>query len=85
MARRTKPLPVATLNLLVRVVGSPQVGYAVEVHGLLDTDELQTPNLALARHICSAVRAFVRAQPPARQHRMFDRRDMELAKQGLAL
>lgn len=81
---RTPPkrLPAATLNRLVHIVGCRQVGYAVEVHGLLGTDELQTPSLALARHLCTAVRAFVRAQPHARQHRLFNRRDLQLAQLG---
>ena len=72
--RRTppRPLPGHALNRLVRVVGSPAVGYAVAVHGLLGTDELQTPNLALARHLCRAVRFFVRNMPAARQRRVFD-------------
>lgn len=83
MARRTpKPLPAATLARLVRVVGCRQVGYGVEVHGLLGTDELQTKSLPLARLLCRAVRGFVRSMPPARQHRAFDRRSLELAQMG---
>lgn len=83
MARCTpKPLPAATLARLVRVVGCRQVGYGVEVHGLLGTDELQTNSLPLARALCRTVREFVRAMPPTRQHRAFDRRDLELAQMG---
>lgn len=83
MARRSpKPLPAATLARLVRVVGCRQVGYGVEVHGLLGTDELQTNSLPLARALCRTVRDFVRAMPPARQRRAFDRRDLDLAQLG---
>ncbi len=80
--RAPKPLSDATLGRLVRVVGCRQVGYGVEVHGLLGTDELQTKSLPLARLLCRAVRGFVRSMPPARQHRAFDRRSLQLAQMG---
>jgi hypothetical protein len=83
MAPRTpQPLPEATLKRLVRVVGCREVGFGVEVHGLHGTDELQTRSLPLAHALCRAVRAFVRAMPPARQHAAFDARAKDLALLG---
>ena len=80
--RAPKPLSKAALGRLVRVVGCPEVGYGVEVNGLLGTDELQTKNRALAHALCSAVRGFVHAMPPARQRRAFDPHCVQLAEQG---
>lgn len=77
-----KPLSRGTVRRLVHIVGSKHVGYGIEVHGLLGTDEIQTPNLALAIHLRDAIRDFVRAMPAARQHRAFDQHDTRLAMLG---